>query len=98
MLVTVTTPYGLQSIEVRFAIKSPAGAFFTEMKPGGLRDVIANGAVIAQEQQYLPQFEASVSRFASQFDNEADAQAVMSNPQFGAPGSFEGCVVVPTEQ
>jgi hypothetical protein len=98
MQVVVTTPYGQQSIEVRFAIRAPNGVFFTEMKAAGVRDVMANGVVIAHEQQYLPQFEASVARFASQFDTQADAESVMANAQFGAPQSFAGCVVVPSEQ
>lgn len=98
MKVAVETPYGTQTVEIRFAIRSAEGAFFTEMQVAGKRDVIANGAVIAQEQQYLPKFESSVARFASQFDTQSDAEAVMSNPQFGGPESFKGCVVVPSEQ
>lgn len=97
MKITVDTQFGMQAIEVRFAIKSPSGAFFTEMKVGGLRDVIANGAVIAQEQQYLPQFDAAQGRFATQFDTQADGELVMANPQFGGPDSFQGCSVVPSE-
>lgn len=98
MQITVDTPFGPQTVEIRFAIKSAEGAFFTEMQVAGKRDVIANGAVIAQEQQYLPKFESSVARFASQFDTQLDAEAVMANPQFGGPESFKGCVVVPSEQ
>lgn len=98
MRVEVDTPFGKHAVEVRFVIKNAAGAFFTEMKAAGKRDVMMNGAVIAQEQQYVPQFESSASRFASQFDTQADAESVVANPQFGGPRSFEGCVVVPTEQ
>jgi hypothetical protein len=98
MRVEADTPFGKQSIEVRFAIRNAAGAYFTEMAISGTRDVMMNGAVIGQETQYLPQFAVSTSRFASQFDTQRDAEAVMSTPQFGGPQSFEGCVVVPSEQ
>jgi hypothetical protein len=98
MLVTAQTPYGEQTIEVRFVILSPTGGFFTEMKESGKRNVMANGAVVAEELLYLPQFEAMRPRFASQFDTEADAAIVMADSRFGAPESFAGCLVVPSTQ
>jgi hypothetical protein len=94
MRVEVETPYGKHHIEVRFVIKNPDGTFFTEMKESGTRPIMANGSKVADEILYRPLWEASLPRFASQFDTEADAMIVMDDSRFGGAASFEGCTVV----
>lgn len=91
----VATEFGNHVIEVRFVIRNVDGRFFTEMKESGKRDVVANAAVVATELLYTPQFDASRSDQASQFDTQRDAEIVMEDSRFGgSSGAFKGCIIV----
>jgi hypothetical protein len=82
---------------MRFVIKSPDGTYFTEMHSVETKPVTLRGQVIGHEETYRPKFDAPQPRFASQFDSKADAESLLHDQQFGAPESFAGCLVVPSE-
>ena len=56
-----------------------------------------NGAFYTEIRQGRPVFESGSTEFATHFDSPQDAESLMADPQFGAPQSFAGCVVVPAE-
>jgi hypothetical protein len=82
---------------MRYVIKHPDGTYFTEMRSVETKAVTLRGQVIGHEETYRPKFDAPQPRFASQFDTEADAAALLHDSQFGAPDSFAGCSIYPSE-
>lgn len=82
---------------MRYVIKKEGAGYYTEMVCVETKPVFLNGNCLGHDNVMRPQFEAFRTSQASQFDTEQDAVDLMANAQFGAPASFEGCVVEPSQ-
>jgi hypothetical protein len=83
----------------RYVIKGPEGGFFTEFVVKATRSITLNGAVVGEEHDRVPLFDAHRTRHAAKFDTAADAKAQIENDLLfhGGPEAFAGCTVQPTE-
>lgn len=73
--------------------KDVEGGYFTEMGIVQTVPVVLNKIVVGHNNIYRPKFDGMNRSHASQFNTEADAQALIDDPDYGGPEAFANCTI-----
>ncbi|MES1993142.1 MAG: hypothetical protein V4457_05950 [Pseudomonadota bacterium] len=76
---------------MRYVIRSPKG-YYTEMVLKRSTPVEIDGLVVGYRHTYRPKFDGMHTSHASQFNERADAQAMIEDKRFGRK-SFANCTI-----